>query len=140
MSFFEKAKADGLASAINMEFDNLKPEIKSILTGLSNLAPTLTTAATVAEGVTGNAALIPLTQAAGTAAANLGNVVQIAQPTASAAANILSTVKPVLVAAGVPQAVIDHVNEVSLALDSGTPTVSTTATPATPATSATPVQ
>ncbi len=51
----------------------LDDDTKAFIIGLGHLAPELTTAAVIAESVTGNAELIPVTAAAGKAAEVIGN-------------------------------------------------------------------
>jgi len=116
-----------LAENFNHFWINIHPELKEVITGFSKAAPALTAAASVAETLTGNAELIPLTQAAGSAAGQLGNIVNTEQPTTTAAAHLLTTVTPVLQAAKVDQTAIDHINTVVNALQSGAATVPTTA-------------
>jgi hypothetical protein len=129
MSFFNKVRTDGLAAAISLEWSKLHPDLLAFLNNISKLEPLLTTGATIAETVTGNAELIPLTQAAGTAAANLSGIIIAEQSTSAAAAHLITNLTPVLQAAKVDQSVIDHANKVVESLQKGIQVVPTTIVP-----------
>jgi hypothetical protein len=55
--------------------DTADTEVVAVVKGLAAFAPEATSLATTAEVLTGNAALVPLTQAAGDAAVHLGAIV-----------------------------------------------------------------
>lgn len=120
MSFFKVVEADLVGF-----FNGLGADVRLGLIGLGHLAPALTQAATVAETVTGNGALVPLTNAAGAGAAALGNqlaasgtasnAVSQAVNTAQQVVNTVETVASTTGAGSVATAVQGVGNQLSLA-------------------------
>ena len=79
---------------------SLPNDVRLALVGLGHIAPQLTQAASVAEMVTGNAELVPLTQAAGTAAETLGQAMATQTNTTAGVSQIAKTVSDVAETAG----------------------------------------